>query len=110
MCANDFPAGEERTSVAAGVAQFGVWNRRRACQESIKKSGFARAVPAHQGDFLSTGYAGRETSDDFGVVIGFRNAFELKNVFSRRTLLFELQERTLDVRLGKFRDLQPLDF
>src|SRR5580692_3540131 len=107
---NHFSTSEERSAIAAGLAQFGIGDRRRTCQQRIQQSGFTRTVAPHQCDLFSSGYTRSEAPDDLGLAVRFCNSFKLKNVFSRRTLLLELQERTLDVRLGKFRHLQAFDF
>ncbi len=107
---DDFSAGQEWPIVAAGSAQFGLGNRGGVSQERIDQGRLARAVAAHQGNLLAANDAGRKLADDFSVPIGFVEALDFDDVFAGRPLLFELQERTLDVRLCQFSDLQAFHF
>src|SRR5436190_5953051 len=60
---NNFSVVQEWAVVAAGLTQFSFRNGRGVSQKRIHQSCLTCAVPAHQGDFLSTGHACGELSN-----------------------------------------------
>ena len=109
--APDHLAGvNEGALVSAGLAKFGLWSSRGVGQQRIQQRGLACTVAAHERDPFATGDTGGEVLNDLVLAVRLTQMFDFQNVFARRPLLLELDERALDVRLGQFGDLQPLDF